>query len=141
MPPKWLINAKLALVGTPSGGVEGLGDSPLLLTLALAGASAAVRLLTPNIAGYLAFLIPVAMAMGLSLGLNPLVCGMVVVVVGDAVVYYPAASTSSVFIFQRAGISAPEVFRFGLVMTVVAIAVLFAVVLPYWSLVGEGLTP
>ena len=29
----------------------------------------------------------------------------------------------------------------GVVMTVVAIGVLFTIVLPYWSLVGEGLTP
>ncbi len=122
------------------GSVEGLRGSPALLMLALAGASAAVRMLMPNIAGYLAFLIPVAMATGASLGLNPLVCGLAVVVVGDAVVYYPAGSASSAVVFQRSGITAPEVFRFGIVMTVVAVAVLFAVVLPYWNLLGEGLT-
>ena len=122
------------------GSVEGLRGSPMLLLLALAGASAVVRMLMPNIAGYLAFLIPVAMATGASLGLNPLVCGLAVVVVGDAVVYYPAAGAATVFIYQRAGITAPEVVRFGIVMTVVAIAVLFAIVLPYWSLLGESLT-
>ena len=122
------------------GSVEGLRGSPTLLLLALAGASAVVRMLMPNIAGYLAFLIPVAMATGASLGLNPLVCGLAVVVVGDAVVYYPAAGAATVFIYQRAGITAPEVVRFGVIMTVVAIAVLFAIVLPYWSLLGESLT-
>jgi di/tricarboxylate transporter len=61
-----------------------------------------------------------------------------VVVVGDAVVYYPAGSTGSIVIFHRAGIKAHEVFRFGLIMTVIAIAVVFAV-LPYWKLVGEPL--
>jgi di/tricarboxylate transporter len=122
------------------GSVEGLRGSPMLLLLALAGASAVVRMLMPNIAGYLAFLIPVAMATGASLGLNPLVCGLAVVVVGDAVVYYPAAGAATVFIYQRAGITAPEVVRFGVIMTVVAIAVLFAIVLPYWSLLGESLT-
>ena len=122
------------------GGVEGLRGSPVLLLLALSGAAALVRILMPNIVGYLAFVIPVAMATGLSLGLNPLVCGLAVVIVGDSVVYYPAGSASSVFIFQRSGISAPEVFRFGLVMTVVSITVLFAIALPYWRLIGEGLT-
>jgi anion transporter len=120
------------------GGVGGLSDSPLLLLLALAGASALVRLMMPNISGYLAFLIPVAMSTGQSLGLNPLVCGLTVVVVGDAVVYYPAGSTGSIVIFYRAGIKAHEVFRFGLIMTAIAIAVVFAV-LPYWKLVGEPL--
>ena len=122
------------------GGVEGLRGSPMLLLLALSGAAAMVRILMPNIVGYLAFVIPVAMATGLSLGLNPLVCGLAVVIVGDSVVYYAAGSASSIFVFQRSGIGAPEVFRFGLVMTGVSIAVLFAIVLPYWSLIGEGLT-
>jgi hypothetical protein len=59
---------------------------------------------------------------------------------GRSVVYYPAGGTSGLFIFQRANIGAPEVFRFGLVMTVVAIAVLFIIAVPYWGLVGESLT-
>lgn len=122
------------------GGMGGLRESPLLLLLVLAGASSVVRLMMPNISGYLAFLIPVATSIARSLGLNPLVCGLAVVIVGDAVVYYPAGATASVFIFQRAGIPSPEVFRFGLIMTLVTIGVLFAIVLPYWSLVGHSLT-
>ena len=104
------------------------------------GASA-VRVVMPNISGYLAFTIPVAMSTGTSLGLNPLVCGLAVVVVGDSVVYYPASSASSVFIFQRAEITGPEVFRFGVLMTLVAMVVLFAVAVPYWGLVGQRLVP
>ena len=123
------------------GNVGGLTDSPLLLMLGLAVASVGVRIMTPNITGYLAFMIPIAMSTGLSLGLNPLVCGMAVVVIGDALVFYPAGSTSSVFVYQRANISSPQVFRFGIVMSVVAVAVLFAIVLPYWNLIGERLTP
>jgi len=122
------------------GSVGGLRGSPYLLLLALAGASAFVRLMMPNISGYLAFLIPVAMSTGQSLGLNPLVCGLTVVVVGDAVVFYPAGSTASVFIFQRADIKSQEVFRFGLIMTAIAIAVVF-LILPSWNLAGEGLVP
>ncbi len=33
-----------------------------------------------------------------------------------------------------------EVFRFGLIMTAIAIAVVF-LILPYWNLLGEGLVP
>jgi solute carrier family 13 (sodium-dependent dicarboxylate transporter), member 2/3/5 len=122
------------------GGVTGLQGQPLLALLVLALCLALVRMVVPNIAGYLALVIPVAMATGAALGLNPLVCGMAAVVIGDSVVYYPAGGTSGLFIFQRANISAPEVFRFGLVMTVVAIAVLFIIAVPYWGLVGEPLT-
>ena len=123
------------------GGVGALGNEPLLALLALAVTFALVRLIVPNIAGYLALVIPVAMATGASLGLNPLVCGMAVVVVGDSVVYYAAGSSSGVFIFQRANLDGGQIFRFGLVMTVVAIAMLFAIAVPYWGLVGEPLVP
>ena len=60
---------------------------------------------------------------------------------GDSVVYYPAGATANVFIYQRAQIPSSEVLRMGIVMTMIAIGVLFTIVLPYWSLVGESLTP
>ena len=123
------------------GGVEAFKNSPHLLLFAIALGASAVRVVMPNISGYLAFTIPVAMSTGTSLGLNPLVCGLAVVVVGDSVVYYPASSASSVFIFQRAEITGPEVFRFGVLMTLVAMVVLFAVAVPYWGLVGQRLVP
>ncbi|MCI0788083.1 MAG: anion permease [Chloroflexi bacterium] len=122
------------------GSVEGLRDHPTLILLAMSGAAAAVRVVMPNISGYLAFIIPVAMSTGAALGLNPVVCGLAVVVVGDSIVFYPASATGSVFIYQRAEIKASEVLRMGIIMTVIAIGVLFTIVLPYWSLVGESLT-
>ena len=123
------------------GSVEGLRGHPTLILLAMSGAAAMVRAVMPNISGYLAFIIPVAMSTGSALGLNPVVCGLAVVVVGDSVVYYPASATASVFIYQRAEIRAPEVVRMGIFMTVIAVGVLFTIVLPYWSMVGESLTP
>ena len=123
------------------GSVEGLRDHPMLILLAMSGAAAAVRVVMPNISGYLAFIIPVAMSTGAALGLNPVVCGLAVVVVGDSIVFYPAGATASVFIFQRAELRGFEVVRVGLIMTVIAIGVLFTIVLPYWNLVGESLTP
>ena len=121
------------------GGATLFQEHPLLVLLALCGCFAITRFLMPNIAGYLALVIPVAMASGESLGLNPLVCGMAAVVVGDSAVYYSAGGTAAVFIFQRANIRNPEIFRFGVIMTLVAIAVLFALVIPYWNLVGHPL--
>ena len=121
------------------GWIGGLSSSPLLFLLALCCCAAVVRSLLPNIVGYLALVIPVAMTTGEAVGLNPLVCGMAIVVIGDTPVYYPAGSTSGVFIFERAAVKAIEVFRFGLVMTAVAIATLFLMAIPYWSLIGEPL--
>lgn len=121
------------------GGVAELTSQPLLALLALCGCFAVVRMLMPNIAGYLALVIPVAMGVGEALGLNPLVCGMAAVVVGDSAVYYGAGGTSAVFVFQRANISNPEIFRFGMTMTAIVIATLLLVVVPYWSLAGQPL--
>ena len=120
------------------GWIGGLSDNPTLFLLALCCCAAVVRAMLPNIAGYLALVIPVAMAAGEAVGLNPLVCGMAIVVIGDTPVYYPAGSTSGVFIFERSAVRASEVIRFGLVMTVVALGVVF-LTLPYWGLVGESL--
>ena len=120
------------------GWIGGLSNNPALFLLALCCCAAIVRAMLPNIAGYLALVIPVAMAAGEAVGLNPLVCGMAIVVIGDTPVYYPAGSTSGVFIFERAAVKATEVIRFGLVMTVVALGVVF-LTLPYWNLVGEPL--
>ncbi len=121
------------------GAVGGLPQQPVVLLLAIAVACAGVRLVLPNIAGYLAQVIQVVMATGQAQALNPLLCGMVAVVVGDSVVYYPAGRAASVFIFQRAQIRARDVLRFGLVMVVVAIAVSLLLAVPYWSWVGEPL--
>ncbi len=123
------------------GGVSQLVAQPLLALLALAVCFSVLRMLMPNIAGYLALVIPVAMATGESLGLNPLVCGMAAVVVGDSAVYYGAGGTSAVFVFQRANIPNPEIFRFGMAMTVAVIAVLLLLIVPYWGLVGYPLAP
>ena len=96
------------------GSVEGLREHPTLILLAMSGAAALVRVVMPNISGYLSFIIPV---------------------------YDPASATASVFIYQRAEIKASDVVKMGIAMTGIAIGVLFIVVLPYWSLVGESLTP
>ena len=122
------------------GGVAQLSAQPWLALLALSGAFAVVRMMIPNIAGYLALVIPVAMASGGSLGLNPLVCGMAAVVVGDSAVYYGAGGSSAVFIFERAKIPNPEIFRFGMAMTLAVIALLMLLVIPYWGLIGYPLT-
>ena len=120
--------------------IGGLESSPALFLLALCCAAAIIRATLPNIAGYLALMIPIGMAAGTAVGINPLVCGMAMVIVGDTPVYYPAGSTSGVFIFERSAVKASEVIRFGLIMTVVAIGTLFLLVLPYWSFVGYPLT-
>lgn len=96
-------------------------------------------LLIPNITGFLALTIPMAMSIGQAAGLNPSICGLVVMIAGDAVLYYPAQSASSLVVYERGHLTAPEIFCFGVWMTLAAYVVVLAVALPYWASVGEPL--
>ena len=121
------------------GATRGVADSPVMVVAALLAASAVVRLVIPNITGFLATAIPVAMSVGSASGLSPVICGLVVTIAGDAVLYYPAQSASSLVVYERGHLTAGEIFRFGLLMTVLAALVVLAVALPYWALMGEPL--
>ena len=112
---------------------------PALVVAILLVASVPVRLLIPNITGFLATTIPVAMSIGAATGVNPMICGLAVMIAGDAVLYYPAQSASSLAVYERGYLTAPEIFRFGVWMTLIAFVVVLAVALPYWEAVGEPL--
>lgn len=114
-------------------------DSPVLVIAILMAASVPVRILIPNITGFLAITIPIAMSIGTTAGVNPIVCGLAVMIAGDAVLYYPAQSASSLAVYERGYLTAPEIFRFGVWMTLIAFAVVFGVALPYWEAIGEPL--
>ncbi|HEX2827406.1 MAG TPA: SLC13 family permease [Burkholderiales bacterium] len=120
--------------------VPAFRGQPFLVVAILMVASVPVRLLIPNITGFLATTIPIAMSIGTLAGVNPLVCGLAVMIAGDAVLYYPAQSASSLAVYERGYLSAPEIFRFGIWMTIIAFVVVLAIALPYWRLVGEPLT-
>ena len=111
-------------------------QQPILVVVVLLLVSAPVRLLIPNISGFLATTIPIAMSIGTATGLNPVICGLTVMIAGDAVLYYPAQSASSLVVYERGHLSAPEIFRFGLWMTLVAYLVVLTIALPYWAFVG-----
>ncbi|MGZ5125115.1 MAG: SLC13 family permease [Burkholderiales bacterium] len=114
-------------------------DQPVLVVAILLVASVPVRLLIPNITGFLATTIPIAMSIGRATDVNPMICGLAVMIAGDAVLYYPAQSASSLAVYERGYLSAPEIFRFGVLMTIIAFAVVLLVALPYWSAVGVHL--
>ena len=119
--------------------VPTLVKQPVSVVIVLLICAAPVRLLIPNITGFLAITIPIAMSIGNSTGVNPVLCGLVVMMAGDAVLYYPAQSASSLVVYERGYLSAPEIFRFGLLMTLVAGLVVLVIALPYWAVLGESL--
>lgn len=119
--------------------VPAFRGAPVLVILTLLVASVPVRMLIPNITGFLATSIPIAMSIGVETQVNPMICGLAVMIAGDAVLYYPAQSASSLAVYERGYLSAPEIFRFGVWMTLIAFAVVLAVALPYWNAIGEAL--
>src|SRR4029077_20076279 len=113
--------------------------APFMVVVVLLLASSVVRLMIPNITGYLATTIPVAMSVGTTAGLNPVLCGLIVTIAGVALPSYPPQSASSLVVYERGHLTAGEIFRFGLLMTALAALVVVTVALPYWALVGEPL--
>ena len=77
------------------------------------------------------------MSITTSTGLNPAVCGLIIMIPGDAVLYYPAQSASSCVVYERGRLKAAETFRVGLWMTLVVYGVVLLVALPYWAAEGE----
>ena len=128
------------LAGGVVGAAHGVAAAPFMVVVVLLLASSVVRLMIPNITGFLATTIPVAMSVGTAAGLNPVLCGLIVTIAGDAVLYYPAQSASSLVVYERGHLGAGEIFRFGLLMTALGAVVVLAVALPYWRLIGEPLT-
>ena len=66
------------LAGGVVGAARSVAESPWMVVGVLLVASAVVRLLIPNITGFLATTIPVAMSVGTTAGLNPILCGLIV---------------------------------------------------------------
>jgi len=122
------------------GSLPGVGGQGLATVVLLMLGATALRALIPNISGFLALALPVAMSVGREAGVNPLVCALVVMLTGDAVLYYPAQSASALVIYERGHVTAGEVAWFGVWMTLVAYVTILFVALPYWTLIGEGLT-
>ncbi len=127
------------IAGLITQAVPEFRHQPVLVVVTLLLASVPVRLLIPNITGFLATTIPIAMSIGAATGVNPTICGLAVMIAGDAVLYYPAQSASSLAVYERGYLSAPEIFRFGVWMTLIAFVVVLGVALPYWEAVGEVL--
>jgi len=70
--------------------------NPLILLFLLMLATSLVRLVIPNVSALYSIIIPIAFIFSRQVGLNPLLCGLVVTIVPDSVVYYAAQSPSSV---------------------------------------------
>jgi di/tricarboxylate transporter len=129
---QWLAG-KMALALGP------LAGSPMLLVLAVVGFTTLVHLVVPNIAACLSLCIPVVSQLAAALGLNPVVLGLVVAIVTDAVILYPAQTASNLMVYDSGAVAARDVLRLGLTMLCLACLVIAGIALPWWALLGESL--
>jgi anion transporter len=121
--------------GLAVGHLAGLATQPMLLVTGLIVAVALVHLAITNLAACIALLIPVAATIAARAALNPVVCGLIVTIVVDAVILYPIQTATNLLAYETGYYGATDVRRLGIGMLVLTVAVILATI-PYWGLLG-----
>ena len=116
-----------------------LADQPTLLVIGLILAVALIHLAITNLAACIALLIPVAATIAERAALNPIVCGLIVTIVVDAVILYPIQTATNLLAYETGYYGAADVRRLGIGMLVLTTVVILLTI-PYWGLLGLPLT-
>jgi di/tricarboxylate transporter len=119
--------------------LAGLADQPTLLVIGLILAVALIHLAITNLAACIALLIPVAATIAERAALNPIVCGLIVTIVVDAVILYPVQTATNLLAYETGYYGAADVRRLGIGMLVLTMVVILLTI-PYWGLLGLPLT-
>jgi di/tricarboxylate transporter len=119
--------------------LAGLASQPMILIVALISAVALVHLAITNLAACIALLIPIAATIAERAGLNPVVCGLIVTIVVDAVILYPVQTATNLLAYETGYYSADDVRRLGLGMLLLTMVVVSLTVF-YWGWLGLPLT-
>jgi len=116
-------------------------EVPYLQLFQLMLVTSLVRLALPNLEAVYSIMIPIAVVFAKQLGLNPLLCGLIVTIVPDSALFYAAQSSSGVIVYQRGHFSAADLVKIATGMTLISYLVIFSIALPFWRLLGETLVP
>jgi anion transporter len=119
--------------------LAGLANEPMLLIVGLITAVAVVHLAITNLAACIALLIPVAATIASRAAINPVVCGLIVTIVVDAVILYPIQTAANLLAYETGYYGAADVRRLGIGMLLLTVVVILLTI-PYWGLVGLPLT-
>ena len=114
----------------------GANENPLLLLVSMIIAGAVVHLAITNLAACAALLIPIAMTIAHGVGVNPIVCALIMTMVINTVIFYPVQTASNLIAYESGFFGAMDVGRLGLIMLGFTILVSLCVAIPYWSFVG-----
>jgi solute carrier family 13 (sodium-dependent dicarboxylate transporter), member 2/3/5 len=115
-------------------------DFPFALLGTIIIAVAIVHIGITNLAACIALLIPTTMTVAQAAGLNPVVCGLIVTIVVDSVILYPAQTASNLLAYESGYFNPADVGRFGIIMLGLAMLVGLGIAVPYWSMIGLPLT-
>jgi citrate:succinate antiporter len=119
--------------------LAGLANQPTALIIGLVAAVAVIHLAITNLAACIALLIPVAATMAERAALNPIVCGLIVTVVVDAVILYPVQTATNLLAYETGYYSAADVRRLGIGMLLLTMIVILLTI-RYWSMLSLPLT-
>jgi solute carrier family 13 (sodium-dependent dicarboxylate transporter), member 2/3/5 len=119
--------------------LAGLAGRPAVVVVGLVAAVALVHLAITNLAACIALLIPVAATVAERAGLNPVVCGLIVTIVVDAVILYPVQTATNLLAYETGYYGAADVRRLGLGMLLLTTLVVLLTIL-YWGWLGLPLT-
>jgi anion transporter len=119
--------------------LAGLASEPILLTVGLVAAVALIHLAITNLAACIALLIPVAATIAERAALNPVVCGLIVTIVVDAVILYPIQTATNLLAYDTGYYGAADVRRLGIGMLLLTVIVILLTI-PYWGLLSLPLT-
>jgi anion transporter len=118
--------------------LAGFANQPALLVIGLVAAVAAVHLVITNLSACIALLIPIAVTIAERAALNPVVCGLIVTIVVDAVILYPVQTATNLLAYETGYYNAADVGRLGVGMWLLSTVVIL-LTLPYWSMLGQPL--
>jgi di/tricarboxylate transporter len=126
--------------GVLLGAMPYLAVHPAVLVAALLVMVSVVHLGITNMSACIALLIPVATTLGQGAGLNPTVCGLLVLLAVDVVILYPVQTATNLMAYETGYYGARDVLRLGLAMLALLIVFTLVAILPYWRLMGLPLT-
>lgn len=121
------------------GQLGGLTEAPVVLITLLIVAAALFHLAITNLAACIALVLPIAATIAAAAGLNPVVCGLAITIVVDAVIFYPVQTAANLLAYESGYFDAADVRRLGFGMLVMTCVVVL-LSLPYWSVLGLPFT-
>ncbi len=98
-----------------------------------------VHLGIANMSACIALLIPITTTLASSLQMNPLVFGLIVGIVVDAVILYPVQTATNLLAYETGLINSLDVLKVGIGFLVITFLVIFLIAIPWWSFLGVPL--